>query len=178
MKHLKKFEIGDASISPYTIDKIELDEYGYNYYFNTDSGLRYIITFQFVIEEALLYDDVLKIDFIDEPENFYTDTILIGFLTFTGPDEEAWENYDDEIITNRGELYKIMSTVKFAILDYMSKHDKKYLIFGGTVSKKDNSKEQRESLYIQYIKKSNIGWKMDRIYFDWFNDFYYIFKIK
>ena len=66
MKHIKKFEIGDASSSPYYIDKIDEDYMGYNYFFTTDSGLRYCVTYQNITNDALLYSDILNVDFIDD----------------------------------------------------------------------------------------------------------------
>jgi hypothetical protein len=192
MKYLHTYEnflileIGEAGVDHYPIDNyLELEgpinTMTYNYIFDTDSGLRYAIdimrnvgTFHFKP------NDVKNCKLIDEePYEFYKKLMLVSFFTFTGDDEEMFYNYDDTTIQNRGELFKIMSTLKYAMEDYLSKNKEvKYIFIGGQRGEKGNDKEQRDRLYLTYFKRIKPEWQIDKIYCEFMHESYYIVKIK
>jgi len=192
MKYLKTFEnymileVGDGLKEPYQIDNYlelpaPLNTMTYNYIFNTDSGLRYCINIMRNVSEShFLPEDVKKCDIIDDSvEDFYNKVMLISYFTFTGKDEEMFYNYDDTTIQNRGEIYKIMATLKYVIEQYLSENDDiKYIFIGGQRGDKKGDKEQRDKLYLLYFKKNKPEWKTGKIYCDFMSEYYYIIKIK
>jgi len=176
MKKYKNFlnEVGEANVPPYKIDNVlEIPgRYGsmsYNYYFNSESGLRYDINISRLEENSgmLTDEDINKNELIDEKiEDFYTKVLLISFFTFTGKDEDVYSNiYDSSTITNKGEMFRVMSTLKEALSNTLKLNpDIKYLLFGGALSKKGKDKEQRERLYMIYIKRNYPKWEIGKIY--------------
>lgn len=69
------------------------------YYFNTDSGLRY------------------EVRFGRRQDNILFATIVFGVIN----DEFEGEEY---VTTNRGEVYKVMSTISEIVRDFMKVHPK------------------------------------------------------
>lgn len=192
MKYLHTYEnylileIGDGSKEPYNIDNYlvipgPLNTMTYNYIFNTESGLRYCINIiRNPNEFYFKYNDVENCDVIDDSvEDFYDKVILISFFTFTGEDEEMFYNYDDVTIQNRGEMYKIMATLKYVVEKYLNENnDVKYIFIGGQRGEKGKDKEQRDNLYITYFKRNRPDWEIGKIYCDFMDEYYYIIKIK
>ena len=192
MKYLGKFEnylileVGETTVPPYEIDnKLDIEAYGgsmgHNYFFTTDSGLRYSINIMEGLSGAhLAEEDVESSDFIDDdPEDFYDKVVAVSFFTFEGEDEDVYSNYNDTVITNRGELFKIMSTLKEVILEYLDENSEiKYLFAGGQRGEKGNDKEQRDRLYLAYFKKQRPDWETDYIYCIHKEESYPIIKIK
>lgn len=192
MKYLHTYEnyliveIGEGSKEPYQIDNyLELpgpiDTMTYNYIFDTDSGLRYAVDIMRNVSEFHFAPQHVKecalID--DDPYDFYDKLMLVSFFTFSGDDEEMFFTYDDTTIQNKGELYKIMSTLKWCVEDYLSKNnDVKYIFMGGQRGEKGRDKEQRDNLYLAYFKKNKPEWQVDKIFCGFMNEYYYIIKIK
>lgn len=180
-------EVGDASVPAYEIDnKISMpsffDAMSDNYYFNTET-LRYVITILSNMSEKHLSEDKIEnCELIDEdPQDFYDKLIAISFFPFEGDDETFFNNYaeDGKKITNRGEMFGIMSTLKEVILNYIKENPKvKYIFFGGERSEKGIDKEQRDRLYMAYFKKLKPKWESDVIYCGFMGDSYNIIKIK
>jgi hypothetical protein len=190
MKYIKNFEnlileLGDAGALSYDIDnylEMSLEDGSkiFNYFFTTDSGLRYAINLTTnVTFRELHYDDIENCMVVDdEPEEFLKKLMLISFVVVNGEDEDLSE-FVERIITNRGELYRIMSTLKKVIEEFLNKRkDIKYIFVGGARTEKDIDKEQREKIYLKYFEKHKPNWKKAKIYCNMMDDFYYIFKIK
>lgn len=191
MKYLETYEnysileIGDAKLPPYEIDN-ELDiqtpigPIGYNYFFNTESGLRYSINLMIGMNKQQIYqEDVEKCSIIDNVDEFYNSVVSVSFFPFTGDDEEVYHTYNDKIITNKGELFRIMATIKYILETYISNNSNiKYIFIGGQRSKKIKDKEQRDKLYLLYLKKLKPEWKIEKIYCGEMDEYYYIAKIK
>lgn len=192
MKYLHTYEnylileVGEGSKEPYPIDNYlvmpgPLHTMTYNYIFDTESGLRYCINIMRNPNEFhFQYNDVENCDVIDDSvEDFYDKVILISYFTFTGDDEEMFYNYDDTTIQNRGEMYKIMATLKYVVEKYLNENnDVKYIFIGGQRGEKGKDKEQRDNLYITYFKKNRPDWEIGKIYCDFMGEYYYIIKIK
>lgn len=179
-------EVGDASLQPYKIDNyLELPgpqrTKTFNYIFNTDSGLRYSINImRYPNSFHFAENDVKNCELIDDtPEEFYRKVMLVSFFTFKGDDANMFYSYDDVTIYNKGELYRIMATLKWCIEDYLKNNPEiKYIFIGGRRGEKGNDKEQRERIYINYIKKNRPNWQIGRIFCRIMNEYYYIIKIK
>jgi len=192
MKYLKRFEnyliteIGEATVPPYEIDDyfgspVPGNTYGHNYIFKTESGLKYSINIMEGMNTFHLNEsDVEKCEIVDDsPEDFYNKLIGVSYFTFTGEDnEDIYSTYDDTIITNRGEMYRIMSTLKEVLLKYLDEHPNiKYIFIGGQDGEKEKSKEQRDRLYLAYFNKIRPNWESDKIFCAMRNEWYYIIKI-
>lgn len=191
MKYLETFEnylileIGEAKLPPYDIDNkliipTPFGPNGHNYYFNTESGLRYSINIMDgMTQNHIRRKDVNNCKIVDDVDEFYISVIGVSFFTFTGDDEDAYYTYDDKVITNKGELFRIMSTLKLVIEDFISKNSNiKYVFIGGQRGEKRIDKEQRDKLYIAYIKKLRPDWIIDKIYCEFMDETYYLIKIK
>ena len=191
MKYLQTYEnylileIGEIKLPPYEIDN-QLDipilgVHAKNYFFSTDSDLRYSINIMEEIPPIFISEeDIEENNFIEEnPVEFYKKTIAISFFIFDGEDEEAYYTYDDTVITNRGELFRIMSTLKDVILQYLDENPHvKYIFAGGQRGEKVIDKEQRDRIYLTYFKKNKPEWDSSYIHCQIKDEKYPIIKIK
>jgi len=179
-------EVGEANVPPYEIDNYfeepaYFGTYGYNYIFNTESGLRYDINILKDLSKMhLTEDDVEDCELVDDtPREFYKKLIAVSYFPFEGDDDEIYTTFNDSIITNRGEMYRIMSTLKEVLLKYLNEHPEvKYIFVGGQDSDKEKGKEQRDRLYLAYFNRIRPEWESDKIFCAVRNEWYYIIKIK
>jgi len=179
-KFLEKLlnEIGDSSAQSYEVRRTD-DKMGY--LFKTDSGVNYIISFQF-IDENVIDNIKLKNVGIFDYEEFYKSNILVGFAVLKQDIEKIRNlsdivNFDQDVVTNKFEMFRIMSTVTKVIDDVLSKNSRlKYIVFGGYGSNNDNGRK-RSLFYLQYIKKRNYNSSLSDIIHTQYGDCY-ILKIK
>lgn len=122
-------EVGDASADAYKWKPVGRGIYSNEFTFTTDSGLEYYVKFWDV------GDDTIEVAFLAEEPDQYL----------------ARPEYST--VTNRGELFKVMSTVAVIVLYYLqSNPEYKYLTYepSKTTGKDDN---RRDKLYRAYMKK-------------------------
>jgi len=171
-------EIGDARVPGYEIDNHIKNFIGDNYFFTTDSGLRYCINIMTDMSGGRIEEkDVENCEIVDDVEDFYDEVIAISFFTFTGDDENYLNNYDDKVITNRGEMFRIMSTLKDVLTKYLKENPHiKYILVGGQRGEKEIDKEQRDRLYLAYFKKIKPEWESGKIYCEMMQEWYYLIK--
>ena len=133
MKHLKLFEelineIGDAGAKPYKWRRMDR-RYDTYYIFTTDSGLEYQVMTELGSGETL--------------------TVEYGVEVTT---KQGNKSIDYELVTNRGELFRIMATVVDIVQEFMKKNPEvKYIEFEGSKNKAGD--QRRNKLYMQYVKK-------------------------
>ena len=133
MKHLKLFEelineIGDAGAKPYKWRRLDR-RYDTYYIFTTDSGLEYQVMTELGSGETLLVE--------------------YGVEVIT---KQGNKSIDYELVTNKGELFRIMATVVDIVQEFMKKHPEiEYIEFEGSKNKAGD--QRRNKLYMQYIKK-------------------------
>ena len=133
MKHLKLFEelineIGDAGAKPYKWRRMDR-RYDTYYIFTTDSGLEYQV--------------------MTELGSGGTLTVEYGVEVIT---KQGNKSIDYELVTNKGELFRIMATVVDVVQEFMKNHPEvKYIEFEGSKNKAGD--QRRNKLYMQYIKK-------------------------
>ena len=133
MKHLKLFEelineIGDAGAKPYKWRRMDR-RYDTYYLFTTDSGLEYQVMTELGSGDTL--------------------TVEYGVEVIT---KQGNKSVDYELVTNRGELFRIMATVVDVVQEFMKKNPEvKYIEFEGSKNKAGD--QRRNKLYMQYIKK-------------------------
>lgn len=111
------------------------------YYFTTDSGIKYEVRF------GRRKDNILKA------------TIVFGVIN----DEYEGEEY---VVTNRGELYRVMETISSVIKTFMKEHPK-MISYEFTGLSREGENEQKSSarinLYYRYAKRIFEGkiWKVE-----------------
>lgn len=189
MKYLKKYkelilEVGESNLKPYTIKDevdipISLTGMGKNFLFETESGLKYSINIATNLTDMYFdFKDVLDCEIIvDEPSVFYEKLISVSYFVYEDNDD-IYGTFDDTIITNRGELYRIMATLVDVLEKYLDNHPNiDYIFIGGQEGDKEGSRKQRDKLYLQYFKKLKPDWKSDKIYVQLRHEYYYILKI-
>jgi hypothetical protein len=125
-KKLNKLnEIGDSSAKSYDYTLTLNSWYSVKYEFITDSDLNYVVLFD-------KSDDISDVVFYAQ-----------GLKSSTGSKFKA--------TSNRGELFKIMSTVVKIVIDFLSKNSNiNTLVI--EPSKQDEGDDRRLNLYMQYIK--------------------------
>ena len=139
MKHLKLFEelineIGDASAKPYKWRRLDRRSDTY-YIFTTDSGLEYQVMTE--LSGAYL------------PGDGNTLTVEYGVEVIT---KQGNKSIDYELVTNRGELFRIMAPVVDIVQEFMKKNPGiEYIEFEGSKNKAGD--QRRNKLYMAYIKK-------------------------
>jgi hypothetical protein len=117
-------EIGDISAKSYNYTLSKDNQYITQYEFITDSDLNYIVKFEKSDDIA----DVL----------FYVKNL-----------EPSSGSYFTTI-TNRGELFKVMSTIVKIIIEFLDKNSTNILVI--EPSKQHEKDTQRFNLYMQYVK--------------------------
>ena len=136
MKHLKLFEelineIGDAGAKPYKWRRMDR-RYDTYYIFTTESGLEYQVMTEF-----------------GSGEDRNTLLIEYGVEVIT---KQGNKSIDYELVTNRGELFRIMATVVDIVQEFMKKHPEiERIEFEGSKNKAGD--QRRNKLYMAYIKK-------------------------
>lgn len=135
-------EIGDASLPPYkyTLDYYEVDdEFDYSaealYLFKTDSDTEY---------EVQIYDP----NRMNRKKNT---RLIVSFHTKDG-------KYEEE--TNKGEQYRIMSTVVSIVKEHIAKYAPKTKELSFSPSKANETDQRRGNLYKAYIAKQMPGSKV------------------
>ena len=133
MKHVKLFEelineIGDAGAKPYKWRRMDR-RYDTYYIFTTDSGLEYQVMTELGSGDTL--------------------TVEYGVEVIT---KQGNKSIDYELVTNRGELFRIMATIVDIVKTFMKKNSGvEYIEFEGSKNKAGD--QRRNKLYMQYIKK-------------------------
>jgi hypothetical protein len=118
-----------AAIQPYKITPPAIVSGG-TYLFNTDSGLEY------------------EVRFARKKDNILHATVAFGVLN----DEFNGEEYS---VTNRGEVFKVMSTMVEVVKIYLREHPNLHTVeFTGEPKEDENSEmpTQRLLLYKRYLK--------------------------
>lgn len=124
-------EVGESNITPYTFIFDDIGFTNKEYRFTTEDNDDYIV-------------DVINLD----------DTKKIWEMGF-GVEGHTHDNekFNYEVITNRGRLFKIMSTIVKIAYDFIERYSPNVLYFkpSKTEGEQDN---RRFNLYMQYVKKN------------------------
>ncbi len=128
-----------GSVPPYKIVPPAISSAGL-YYFTTDAGIKYEVRF------GRRKDNILKA------------TIVFGVIN----DEYEGEEY---VLTNKGELYRVMETINEVIQMFMKEHPK-MISYEFTGLARDGENEEKASarinLYFRYAKRIfDKSWKIE-----------------
>ena len=137
-------EVGEANLKPYKWE--ETDREGYYVYtrFTTDSGTQYEV-------------DLESTTYLDDDSNILK---ALG-IEFSAKPKGA-EGSSSKIIVNKGEMYKVMSTIADIIKKYIKKSKAQAIMY--SPSKKGNEEfgSQRDNLYKAFISKAFPGVKFEQ----------------
>ena len=127
-------EVGGESekMAPYRFKNVEDEEEFRTYLFKTDSGLDYQVDLDEIEDDE--YGMVLNINFgvVDEEE-------------LTGPIQN--------LVTNKGELYRVMNTIAAVIREDLAINQYiKYITYNPAKRDKDTESNARGKLYMKYIQ--------------------------
>ena len=132
-------EIGGESekMKPYPF-KTEFDgEELRTYTFKTDSGLNY------------------KVELMEEEDDEYGMVLYINFGTYNeGEEDDDFGGPNQNVVTNKGELYRVMNTIAEIVKKDLSFHGYiKYISFNPAKRQdKDTDSNARGKLYMKYIQ--------------------------
>lgn len=132
--------MADGLVDPYKIIAPAISTAGV-YYFNTDSGINY------------------EVRFGRRQDNILYATIVFGVTN----DEYEGEEYT---VTNKGELYRVMTTIVNVVKMFMAEHPKMVAYEFTGLAKEDepeNKLSARINLYKRYLPRifDNNSWKFD-----------------
>lgn len=155
-------ELGEFNVKPYKFEKKYLDKNNYgkevNYYFKTDNDLYYIAKFFEDLEHKKTYDFVFGIILKHNVDklNFNLDYV------------------DLDVITNTGDLFKIMSTISIIFIDFLENYSKKLNVKKIELA----ATEKRAKLYNMFLNHNKHYFKSIKSKKDEYDSDYTIFKIK
>ena len=161
-------EIGEGSAKPYkwkadhkTKKAFGMDVTDYEYVWETDSGLQYVLTIETAPVEGKGYWHAAF-----GPYKMGSGIHDLQGRQIRGPQKKV----DYETETNRGELFSIMATIVGAFKDFMKKEEKgewglKVVEYEGAKAE-DAKSNQRNKLYAAYIKKHLPNATIKKVYGD------------
>jgi len=140
-------EIGEANITPYKWSEENNDDMVIEVSFETESGLEYNVELQ---------------------RDFYMGTPVLDVEFAAGMvDPDTGGTMSSKVITNRGELFKVMSTIVDIVKHYVNNTEAQGVIYSPTKKGDETiSTNQRNSLYKAFLKKQvpGIKFKQDSNY--------------
>jgi len=146
VKEEKITEVGEANLSPYKWEEVDADGYWIYTRFVTDSETQYDVD----LKSTNYIDDNLK----------NLRTIEIEFSAKL----KGAEGGSAKIVVNKGELYRVMTTVADIVKKYIKKSKAQAIIY--SPSKKSDEEDfgvQRDNLYRAFISKAFPGTKFEKI---------------
>jgi hypothetical protein len=141
-------EVGEATLKPYEWEEYTGKEGYYNIGFMTDYGLEYDVDLE------------LK---IYTPENSTSNiqAIEIGFA-ITAEDEDGYSYSTTDAVVNKGEMYRVMSTIIDILKVYIKKLKAEAIIYSPSKKQGEEFGSQRDNLYKAFISKAFPGVKFEQ----------------
>lgn len=135
-------EIGDASMRPYKWEEVD-----------QEGRFTYV---RFITEKGTEYEvDIERMKITNLDDNKSLNSIGIEFLAKPGKRED--NGYSSKIILNKGELYKVMSTIADIIKKYIKKYKVEAITYSPSAKSETEFGQQRDNLYKLFIKKALPG---------------------
>jgi hypothetical protein len=138
-------EVGEANLKPYKWQELDMNGYVIFARFVTDSETQYDVnlTVTNYVDDDFNNLKALEVEFIAKPKGA--------------------EGSSAKIVVNKGELYKVMSTITAIIKHYIKKFKAKAIMY--SPSKKSDEEDfgtQRDNLYKAFISKALPGVKFEK----------------
>ena len=144
VKEEKITEVGEANLSPYKWEEVDKNGWVTFIEFTTESETKYSV-------------NLTTVEIVDpEGGNMNLEAIDIEFSA----KPKGAEGSSSKIVVNKGEIYRVMSTLTDIIKHYVKKIEAKAIIY--SPSKKSDEEDfgtQRDNLYKAFISKSIPGAK-------------------
>ena len=143
-------EVGEANLKPYKWK--EVDREGW-----------FVYT-RFITDNETQYDVNLETTYIKDPSDFLNDesnpikTLEISF----GAKPKGAEGSSDKIVVNKGEMYKVMSTITDIVKHYIKKFKSQAVTYSPAKKGNEDFGTQRDSLYKAFISKALPGVKFEK----------------
>jgi hypothetical protein len=140
-------EVGEANLKPYKWK--EVDREGY-----------FVYT-RFITDNETQYDVNLETTYIKDPSDFLNDEsnpIKALEISF-GAKPKGAEGSSDKIVVNKGEMYKVMSTITDIVKHYIKKFKSQAVTYSPAKKGNEDFGTQRDSLYKAFISKALPGVK-------------------
>ena len=139
LKNILK-EIGEGTATPYKWKKVFTKEDTVFFAFKTDQGTSYKVALENYVYEDFHEDNkeypAIEVSFGIVPKNM---SINIMF--------------NASIVSNKGEMYRVMSTIVDIIKDYIKRNDNIKAIIYEPIKKEGEKGFKRNDLYMAFIKK-------------------------
>ena len=128
-------EVGEATTTPYKWKKASTKRRTVFFTFTTDQDTSYKVSLENYIYE----------DFHDDNKEYPAIEVTFGIK----------ENgaYSPTTVTNKGEMYRFMSTIVDIIKDYIKRNDNIKVIIYEPIKKEGEKGFKRNDLYMAFIKK-------------------------
>ncbi len=128
-------EVGEATTTPYKWKKASTKENTVFFTFTTDQDTSYKVALENYIYEDF-HDDNKELPAID--------------VSFGIKENGA---YSPSLLTNKGEMYRVMSTIVDIIKDYLNRNKMIKVIMYEPLKKEGEKGFKRNDLYMAFIKK-------------------------
>jgi hypothetical protein len=138
-------EVGEANLAPYKWEEVDIEGYSIYTRFITDSETQYDV-------------DLTTTSYVDDDLNNYK-ALEIEFTAKLKGDEGS----SAKIVVNKGELYKVMSTIADIVKFYVKKYKIQAISYSPSKkSDEENFGSQRDNLYKAFISKALPGVKFEK----------------
>jgi hypothetical protein len=132
-------EVGEATSEPYIWKKASTKEDVVFFTFTTDQGSIYKVAL----------DNYIYEDFYDNNKEYPAIEVSFGI--------KEKSQFSTTTVTNKGEMYRVMSTVVDIVKDYLNRNKNIKAIIYQPTKKEDNIDNKRNNLYMAFIKKQIPG---------------------
>lgn len=135
-------EVGEATSAPYKWKKVFTTERSVFFTFTTDQDTSYKVSLENYVYKDFKENDkeypAIEVTFGITPNDMPTNVSYVGNVS---------------IVTNKGEMYRVMSTIVDIIKDYIKRNDNIKVIVYEPIKKEDEKGFKRNDLYMAFIKK-------------------------
>ena len=128
-------EVGEATTTPYKWKKASTKENTVFFTFTTDQDTSYKVALENYIYE----------DFHDDNKEYPAIDVSFGI--------KEKGKYSPSTVTNKGEMYRVMSTIVNIIKDYLNRNKMIKVIMYEPLKKEGEKGFKRNDLYMAFIKK-------------------------
>ena len=135
-------EVGEATTTPYKWKKASTKRRTVFFTFTTDQDTSYKVSLENYIYE----------DFHDDNKEYPAIEVSFGITPNDMPTNVSYVG-NVSIVTNKGEMYRVMSTIVDIIKDYIKRNDNIKVIIYEPIKKEGEKGFKRNDLYMAFIKK-------------------------
>jgi hypothetical protein len=138
-------EVGEATASKYKWEETSKKGNYYQVKFTTDIGTQYEV-------------DLVPTSYIDNDSHSSINALLIEF----GAKLNDSDGYSDKAVVNKGEIYKVMSTIVDIVKKYTKKLKANAILYSPSKKQGEEFGTQRDQLYKAFISKAIPGVKFEQ----------------